>query len=58
MYRLCGLLIIVPDNKSRRPGFDYGRYQIFWELVGLERGPLSFMKIIEELLERNIAAQV
>jgi hypothetical protein len=26
-------------------------YQIFWEVVGLERGPLSFVRISEELLE-------
>jgi hypothetical protein len=25
--------------------------QIFWEVVGLERGPLSLGRIIEELLE-------
>jgi hypothetical protein len=28
-----------------------GGYQIFWEIVGLERGPLSLVRIIEELLE-------
>jgi hypothetical protein len=27
------------------------RYQIFWEVVSLERGPLSLVRIIEELLE-------
>jgi hypothetical protein len=27
------------------------RYQIFWEVVGLERGQLSLVRIIEELLE-------
>jgi hypothetical protein len=32
-------------------GFDSRRYQIFWEVVGLERGPLSLVRIIEELLE-------
>jgi hypothetical protein len=31
--------------------FDSLRYQIFWEVVGLERGPLSLVRIIEELLE-------
>jgi hypothetical protein len=34
-------------------GFDSRRYQIFWEVVGLERGPLSLVSTIEELLERN-----
>jgi hypothetical protein len=32
--------------------------QIFWEVVGLERGPLSLVKIIEELLERKVTAPV
>jgi hypothetical protein len=30
---------------------DSRRYHIFWEVVGLERGPLSLMLITEELLE-------
>jgi hypothetical protein len=34
-------------------GFDSRRYQILWEVVGLERGPLSFVSTIEELLGRN-----
>jgi hypothetical protein len=37
----------------RGPEFDSRRYQIFWEVVGLERGPLSFMSTTEELLGRN-----
>jgi hypothetical protein len=32
-------------------GFDFRRYQIFWEVVGLELGPLSLVGTIEELLE-------
>jgi hypothetical protein len=31
--------------------FDSWRYQIFWEVVGQERGPLSLVSTIEELLE-------
>jgi hypothetical protein len=34
-------------------GFDSRRYQIFWEVVGLERGPLSLVSTTEELLERK-----
>jgi hypothetical protein len=30
----------------------------FWELVGLERGPLSLVSTIEELLDRKVAAPV
>jgi hypothetical protein len=58
MYRLCGLVARVPDYRSRGRGFDYRRYQIFWEVVGLERGPLSLVRIIEELLEWKVAAPV
>jgi hypothetical protein len=37
----------------QRPGLDSRRYQISWEVVDLERGPLSLMSTIEELLERK-----
>jgi hypothetical protein len=37
----------------QRSGFYSWPYQIFWKVVGLERGPLSFMSTIEELLGRN-----
>jgi hypothetical protein len=37
----------------QRCGFDSLRYQIFWEVVGLERGPLILVSAIEELLERK-----
>jgi hypothetical protein len=56
--RLCGLVVRVPAYRSRGPGFDSRRYQIFWEIVGLERGPLSLVGITEELFERTVAAQV
>jgi hypothetical protein len=36
----------------QRSEFDSGLYQIFWE-VGLERGPLSLVSTIEELLDRK-----
>jgi hypothetical protein len=36
-----------------RSGFDSRRYQIFWQVVGLERGPLSLMSTTEELLDRK-----
>jgi hypothetical protein len=51
MDRLCGLVVKVPGYRSRGPGYDSRRYQIFCEVVGLERGPLSLVRIIEELLE-------
>jgi hypothetical protein len=37
----------------QRCGFDSRRYQIFREVVGLERGVLSLVSTIEELLERK-----
>jgi hypothetical protein len=49
--RFCGLVVSVLGYRSRGPGFDSRRYQIFWEVVGLERGPFSFVSITEELLE-------
>jgi hypothetical protein len=48
---LCGLVVRVSGYRSRGPGIDSRRYQIFWEVVVLKRGPLSLVRIIEELLE-------
>jgi hypothetical protein len=41
----------VSGYRSRGPGFHSRRYQIFWELVGLEGDPLSLVRITEELFE-------
>jgi hypothetical protein len=49
--RLCGLVVRVHGYTSRGPGFDSRRCQMFWEVVGLERGPHSLLRIIEQLLE-------
>ena len=49
--RLCGLVVRVSGYRYRGLGFDSRRYQIFWVVVGLERGPLSLARSIEELLE-------
>jgi hypothetical protein len=43
-------VVRVPGNRSRGPSFDSRRYQIFWEVVGLERGPLSLVSTTEERL--------
>jgi hypothetical protein len=37
----------------QRFGFDSRRYQISWDVVGLERSPLNLVSTIEELLERK-----
>jgi hypothetical protein len=48
--RLCGLVFRAQDYKLRGPGFD-SRYYIFWEVVGLQQGLLSLVRITEERLE-------
>jgi hypothetical protein len=37
----------------QRSAYNSRRYHIFWEIVGLERGPLNLVSTIEELLEWN-----
>jgi hypothetical protein len=49
--RLCGLMVRVPGYRSSGPGFVSRCYHIFWEVVGLERGPFSLVSITEKLLE-------
>jgi hypothetical protein len=44
-------VVRVSGSRSRGPGFDSRPYQIFWEVGGLEWGPLSLVRTIEELLE-------
>jgi hypothetical protein len=43
----------LPQIQIQRFGFDFRRYQIFWQVVGLERGPVSLMSTTEELLKRK-----
>jgi hypothetical protein len=47
----CGLAVRVSGYRSRGPELDSLFYQIFCKLLDLERGPLSLVRIIEELLE-------
>jgi hypothetical protein len=47
-----GPVVRVPGYRFRGPGLDFRRYQIFWEVVGLERGPLSLVSTVE-LFGRN-----
>jgi hypothetical protein len=62
MFLPCILLFIWPPlwsggNSSwlqfQRSGFDSRHYQIFWKVMGLERGPLSLVATTEELLGRK-----
>jgi hypothetical protein len=41
-----------------RSGFDSRCYQFFWEVVGLEQGPLSIVSTPEQLLGRKVTAPV
>jgi hypothetical protein len=53
--RLCGLV----DSswlQIQRSGFDSRRYRISWEIVVLERGRLSLVGRIEELVRRKNTA--
>jgi hypothetical protein len=46
-------MVRVYGYRPRGSLFDSRGYQIFWEVVGLEWGPLSLVTTIEELLERK-----
>jgi hypothetical protein len=49
-YKKCCGVVRVPGYRSRDPGFDSQWYQIFWAVVGLERGPLSLVSTTDEPL--------
>jgi hypothetical protein len=44
--------------QMQRSGFDSRRYQIFWEIEGLVRCPLSLVSTTEKLRDRKVAAPV
>jgi hypothetical protein len=58
-FHLCFSVVVLLSGgqifwlQFRRFGFDSRRYQIFWQIMGLERGPLSLVSTTEKLLERN-----
>jgi hypothetical protein len=54
--RLCGLVVRVLGYRSGGPGSIPGPTRK--KIVGLERGPLSFLSTTEELLDRKVAAPV
>jgi hypothetical protein len=53
--RFCGLVVKSSWLRIQRSGFYFRRYQIFREAMGLERGPLTLVSTIEELLGRKIS---
>jgi hypothetical protein len=57
--RLCGLVVRGPGYRSRGLEFYSRRYHIFWEVVRLERGPLSLVSMqLRNYLEEIVAAPV
>jgi hypothetical protein len=54
--RLCGLVVRVLGYIFGGPGSIPGTTRKI--VVGLERGPLSFVSTTEELLDRKVAAPV
>jgi hypothetical protein len=64
-YRLCGLVVRVLGYRSGGPGsipgttrFSEKKKKKRKTVLGLERGPLSLVSTIEELLDRKVAAPV
>jgi hypothetical protein len=57
MDRLCGLVVRVLGYRSGGPGSIPGTTRRK-KVVGLERGSLSLVSTIEELLDRKVAAPV
>jgi hypothetical protein len=53
--RLCGLVVRVLGYRSGDQGSIPGTRK---KVLGLERGPLSFVSTTEELLDRKVAAPV
>jgi hypothetical protein len=51
--RLCGLVVRAPGYRSRGPVPNFRRYQNFWEVAGLDRGPFRLMCTTEELFGRK-----
>jgi hypothetical protein len=52
-FDIFGLVVRDSDYKSRGPEFDSQHYQIFWEVVGLKRDPLSLVSTVVELVVRK-----
>jgi hypothetical protein len=46
----CGLVVKFPGCRCRGPGSIPDAKRFFWEVVGLERSPLSLVSTIEEVL--------
>jgi hypothetical protein len=63
MYKINGPPLWSSGQSSllqaQRSVFEYRCYQIFWEVVGPERGPLSLVSTTEEsYLKEKVAAPI
>jgi hypothetical protein len=56
--RLCGLAVRVSGYRSRGPGFDSRRFQIFWDAAGLERVHSASWGQLRSYLKEIVAAPV
>jgi hypothetical protein len=57
-YLLCGLVVRVSGYRSKDPGPIPGATRFFSKVVGLERGPLSFVVQLRSYLEEKVTAPV
>jgi hypothetical protein len=48
----------IPGYRARIPGFGWLPYQVFWEVVFLERGLLALLRIIEDTFAWKVATPV
>jgi hypothetical protein len=55
---LYDLLVRVLDFRPRDPGFDSRRYQIFRVVSGLERSPLSLVRINGWYLKEKVTPPI
>jgi hypothetical protein len=51
--RLCVRVARIPYDRFRGTEFDSRHYQTFCEVMSLERGPFSLVRITDELVGRN-----
>jgi hypothetical protein len=49
---MSDLVVRIPDYTAKGSGFDSRRYQIFREVVSLEGGQLSLVRVTLELFRR------
>lgn len=51
-------IFCLQTHRPRDPRFNFRPYQILWIVLNLEWGPISFVRVSVEVIERNIMAPV